>query len=109
MSNIQKKTLQTTNVPVSVLEKADKQAQKEGFSSIQEVIRLFLQNYSTGNIKISFNIEHQNIPNPNAPTKKASERTLRAIKKALEESKRGETLVVDDIDKLDEYLDKYVD
>lgn len=108
MRNIEKKTLQTTNVPISVLEKAEKKAQKEGFSSIQEVIRLFLENYSSGNIKISLNIVSVE-PNPNAPTFRASAETERFTKKALDEDMRGETIAINNIDELDEIIDKYDD
>lgn len=108
MKNTEKKTLQTTNVPISVLEKAEKKAQKEGFSSIQEVIRLFLENYSSGNIKISLNIVSVE-PNPNVPTFRASAETERLTEKAFDEDMRGETIAINNIDELDEIIDKYDD
>lgn len=41
-------TLQTTNISVKTKKKAEKRAQSEGYSSIHEVIRLFLHDYAYG-------------------------------------------------------------
>lgn len=46
------KTLQTSNIPVKVFNKAKERAKLDGFSSIHDVIRLFLANYAEGKIRI---------------------------------------------------------
>jgi hypothetical protein len=51
------KTIQTRNILISVIEKADKRAIAEGLSSIQDAVRIFLTNYADGKIQIKFTSE----------------------------------------------------
>jgi len=47
------KILQISGIPAKVLKKAKKRAISEGFSSVQDIVRIFLFNYSEGRIRIS--------------------------------------------------------
>jgi hypothetical protein len=49
-------TLQTTGVPLKTKQKADKRAKKEGFNSVQDLVRIFLKDYSEGRYEVSLNL-----------------------------------------------------
>lgn len=51
------RTIQTRNIAISVLEKAEDQALADGLSSVQDAVRMFLTKYSQGEIQIGFNNE----------------------------------------------------
>lgn len=47
------KILKISSIPATALKKAKKRAISEGFSSVQDIVRILLFNYSEGRIRIS--------------------------------------------------------
>ena len=67
---------------------ANDRAQKDGFSSIQEVVRVFLSNYAKGNFSINFNTNSEHTSD------KYEEFLNKRLKEILEDFKMGKTYSV---------------
>jgi hypothetical protein len=86
------KVLQTRNIQVDVLEKADKRAKAEGLGSIQDAVRLFLWQYSQGMHSIGF------IPDRISPEKEAA--LLKDADELKEKIKLGKVKSFHNVDEL---------
>lgn len=89
MSNITAKI--QVPLDISIKRRAEKVATESGFSSLQEVIRVFLSNFAKGDVKVTFSYDDYEVLTP-AQDRKLYEKVQKALKEEMYELKPGESI-----------------
>ncbi len=90
---------------MSLKKKAEKVAEDYGYSSIQEVVRVFLMSFSEGRIKTSFMVE-DTVEHISEEYEQFLDKRLKETKEAI---KRGNAYTIHSAEELDKLVDQVKD